>query len=158
MWLCDVHNYKILRCREQQALPYIAHMMNRWTKVLLWWITSVIFGTRFGGFTTFRVLFPRYTIRDSNNYKIVISLHTILPLRWNLQFQIKLPYSCSSFSVSSQYIIICHSKKKRKPYYLPIPYCGTVQWIKLKQKADQFIVNGLFSDLSCFTNKPVSKN
>ncbi|CAG9539955.1 unnamed protein product [Cercopithifilaria johnstoni] len=55
--------------------------------------------------------------------------------------EIKLPYSCSSFSVSSRYLIICHSKRKRRPCYLPIPYCGTPQWIKLKQKADHFVVN-----------------
>uniref|UniRef100_A0AAF5RVH4 Tectonin beta-propeller repeat-containing protein 2 n=1 Tax=Wuchereria bancrofti TaxID=6293 RepID=A0AAF5RVH4_WUCBA len=55
--------------------------------------------------------------------------------------EIKLPYSCSSFSVSSKYFIICHSKKKRRPCYLFIPYCGTPQWIKLKQKADHFVVN-----------------
>ncbi|KAM3717134.1 Tectonin beta-propeller repeat-containing protein [Dirofilaria immitis] len=57
---------------------------------------------------------------------------------WN---EIKLPYSCSSFSVSSQYLIICHSKKKKKPCYLVMPYYGTPQWMKLKQKADHFVVN-----------------
>ncbi|VDO38004.1 unnamed protein product [Onchocerca flexuosa] len=57
---------------------------------------------------------------------------------WN---EIKLPYSCSSFSVSSQYLIICHSKKRRRPCYLLIPYCGIPHWMKLKQKADHFVVN-----------------
>uniref|UniRef100_A0A8R1XZ53 Tectonin beta-propeller repeat-containing protein 2 n=2 Tax=Onchocerca TaxID=6281 RepID=A0A8R1XZ53_ONCVO len=57
---------------------------------------------------------------------------------WN---EIKLPYSCSSFSVSSKYLIICHSKKRRRPCYLLIPYCGIPQWMKLKQKADHFVVN-----------------
>uniref|UniRef100_A0A915Q7N9 Tectonin beta-propeller repeat-containing protein 2 n=1 Tax=Setaria digitata TaxID=48799 RepID=A0A915Q7N9_9BILA len=55
--------------------------------------------------------------------------------------EIKLPYSSSSFSVSSQYLIICDSRKMRRPYYLPIPYSGTPRWVKLKQKADHFVIN-----------------
>ncbi|VDK69946.1 unnamed protein product [Litomosoides sigmodontis] len=55
--------------------------------------------------------------------------------------EIKLPFSCSSFSVSAHCLIVCHSKKKRKPCYLLIPYCGTPHWVKLKQKADHFVIN-----------------
>ncbi|EFO22800.2 hypothetical protein LOAG_05685 [Loa loa] len=74
---------------------------------------------------------------DEQLIKDVIVMNNFSDI-WN---EIKLPYSCSSFSVSSQYLIICHSKKKRRPCYLLIPYCGTPQWIKLKQKADHFVVN-----------------
>ncbi|VBB27373.1 unnamed protein product [Acanthocheilonema viteae] len=88
-------------------------------------------------------VFERATIsvmccpNDEHLIKDVIVMNNFSDI-WS---EIKLPYSCSSFSVSSEYLIICHSKKKRRPHYLLIPYCGTPQWMKLKQKADHFVVN-----------------
>ncbi|KHN85930.1 WD repeat-containing protein [Toxocara canis] len=58
---------------------------------------------------------------------------------WN---EMELPYSCVSFSVSSQYIVICHAKKKKKPRYMSIPSVSEGQWVPIKQDAEVIETNG----------------
>ncbi|VDM49437.1 unnamed protein product [Toxocara canis] len=53
----------------------------------------------------------------------------------------ELPYSCVSFSVSSQYIVICHAKKKKKPRYMSIPSVSEGQWVPIKQDAEVIETN-----------------
>uniref|UniRef100_A0A0M3J943 Mcl1_mid domain-containing protein n=1 Tax=Anisakis simplex TaxID=6269 RepID=A0A0M3J943_ANISI len=57
---------------------------------------------------------------------------------WN---EINLPYSCTSFSVTSQYVVICHAKKKKKPRYMQLPNVDKTQWIPMKNDAEMIQTN-----------------
>ncbi|VDM97772.1 unnamed protein product [Thelazia callipaeda] len=88
---------------------------------------------------TFEVNTSETMLYPLDNGQLVKQL-TVVNNFGDMWSEIRLPYSCT-FSVSSNYLIICDLKKKKKPCYLSIPFSSKPQWIKFKQKADHFVVN-----------------